>query len=132
MGTILPVEYGLINENISFYAQSSVSFTFCDSCKEYGKGWQFKIPFGSFFLFGVIGLLIMGVDKIPFLYLSGFHFLSGLLSTILVMLAINYSMSLFIIVDFISRYLLPLGSFGYVAFLYGKLKMNDRLYANQT
>lgn len=56
----------------------------------------------------------------------------GVTTVILVVIGIKFSTALLIVVDFISRYLLPLGSFGYVAFLYGKLKMNDRLYANQT
>ncbi|MBO6792736.1 MAG: hypothetical protein JJ895_02405 [Balneolaceae bacterium] len=131
-GTLLPNDYGIVNEDLSFYAQSSVSFTFCNDCEEYGKGWQFKIPFGSFFLFSVIGLVLIGVDHIPYIVLSGFHFMMGILTLILVCLAINYTSSLLIIVDFISRYLLPLGSFGYVAFVYGKSKMKDSPHADQS
>lgn len=132
MGTILPAEYGEINENISFYAQSSVSFTLVDLKAENHKGWQFKIPFGSFYLFAVIGLLFLQSDKKTYALLSGFHLLMGVTTVILVVIGIKFSTALLIVVDFISRYLLPLGSFGYVAFLYGKLKMNNRLYANQT
>lgn len=72
MGTILPAEYGEINENISFYAQSSVSFTLVDLKAENHKGWQFKIPFGSFYLFAVIGLLFYKVIKKPMLFYQAF------------------------------------------------------------
>ena len=130
LGTLLPADYGTINGDLSFYAQTSVSFTITDSSKQNHKGWQFKVPFGSFFLFAVIGLLIIDGSLRTIYVLSGFHLSMGILSVLLVYLGINHVTQLLIIVDFVSRYLLPLGSFGYVAFVYGKMKKSK--YALQS
>ncbi len=124
LGTILPAEYGAINSDLSFYSQSSVSFTFCEDCSEYGKGWQFRIPFDSYWLFSMITLVLISADKQSYLNLAYIHLSAGILTLCLVLIGIQGINVLMMTTDFISRYGIPLASFGYVAFVYGNSKKN--------
>lgn len=122
MGTILPEEYGEINNQYSFYSQSSVSFTICSECSEYGKGWLFKVPFGSFWLFGAFALVLISAKRESYLILSAIHLSAGILTFLFVLIGKNGFDVLMIGTDFISRYLLPLFSLGYVALVIGQSK----------
>jgi len=122
MGTVLPDEHGEINDHYSFYSQSSVSFTICSECTEYGKGWLFKVPFGSFWLFGAFALVLISAKRESYLILSAIHLSAGVVTFLFVLIGQNGFDILMIGTDFISRYLLPLFSLGYVALVIGQSK----------
>lgn len=90
--------------------------------KEYHRVWSYKFPFGQFFLFGMLGLLIIGADKIMYYILIGSHFIIVLLSSIVFRLDVVQNWNLLNIPDFLSIYLAPLSAFGVVtlAFMYKK------------
>lgn len=118
MGSILPDEYGEINEDLIFYSQSSVSFTFeYNSNKEFTKK-MYKIPFGMFFLFALVGLIFIGVVKQSYYYLAGIHFGGGFISFLALWYSIPNHPYFLVIPDMISRYLIPLLSLGLVALSY--------------
>lgn len=118
LGTVLPEQYGQISSELSFYPQSSVSFTFFKTGTEFKPEWQYKIPFGLFFLLAILGLISIGADNRMFVYLVSIHFAAGLLSFLMMVIAVNGLRSFIIIPDLISRYLIPLCSLGLVALTY--------------
>lgn len=81
----------------------------------------FKFPFGFFFLLGLIGLLIFSAKKEYYYLLVSVHFLAIILSLICIYLGLKSPKFLYSIMDFISRYFLPLASLGIVA-----LQLQDR------
>ncbi len=118
LGTILPEEYGVINEDIGFMAESSVSFTAFLLSEVKPHGWQYKIPFGSFFLFSAIGLIIIDSERKHYYILSLIHFIGGIVSFSFFVLGINVFTPVLIIPDIIARYLMPVCSLGVVALSY--------------
>ena len=118
LGTILPAEYGELQEGFWFYAPSSVSFAFYEESEVIHKQWTYKIPFGMFFLFGCLGLIALGSRNNSYMYLVGIHFIGGMLSFIGLLLALTLSFKFLIIPDLLSRYLVPLCSLGLVALSY--------------
>lgn len=125
MGTLLPDEYGVIVDNLAFYSQSSVSFTIYDTIKN-NHGWQYKMPFGSFFLFSIIGLIAIKSGKEAFFQLIGLHVIGFLIATITLFIGLKSAAQAFIVTDFISRYLIPVGSLGLVAISLMKKKNEDQ------
>ena len=122
MGTVLPDEYGQINDDYSFYSQSSVSFTIIPNSTSSQISWQFRIPFDSYWLFGTFVLILIGASKKEYIVLSTIHLVSGISNTILVAIGIfGYDIFL-ILTDFNCRYLIPLASLGYVAVIVGTKK----------
>ncbi|GAB5409649.1 MAG: hypothetical protein BalsKO_20140 [Balneolaceae bacterium] len=117
-GSILPSQQGVISSELYFEAQSSVSFTFRETYLEHGYGWQYKIPFGSFFLFATIGLLMIEVSKREYGILVLIHLFGGIISFLFVLMGLHVWVKFMIIPDLLSRYLLPLSSMGYVALMY--------------
>ena len=118
LGTILPEDYGKVQEEINFTAQSSVSFSFYEEAEVIHKKWDYKIPFGMFFLFGCIGLITLGSRSNSYMYLIGIHFIGGILSFVGLLLALTLSIKFLIIPDILSNYLVPLCSLGLVALSY--------------
>lgn len=125
MGTLLPKEYGVIQDNLAFLSQSSVSFTIYDIIQN-SHGWQYKMPFGSFFLFAMIGLIAIKSGKSGYLQLIGLHLAGFIIATIAVWVALKGVTNAMVITDFISRYLVPVGSLGLVAITYMQMK-NERI-----
>jgi hypothetical protein len=119
MGTLLPTEYGEINEEYFFYSQSSVSFTITSINETLSKGWQFKMPFDSYWMFGSFVLALIGATKKEYRNLSLIHLASGLVTLILVVIGIKGYDIFLILTDFICRYLIPLASLGYVSIIVG-------------
>ncbi len=119
MGTILPQEYGEINEHYSYYAQSSVSFTITATSETETKGWQFRIPFDSYWLFGTLILVLFGKSRKEYFYLSLIHIISGLITLCCVIIGLKGFDIFLITTDFICRYLIPLASLGYVSLIVG-------------
>lgn len=115
MGTLLPAEHGPITNTIQFDSNASVSFNFFYSHSKDPDGWQFKIPFGAFFLFSIIGLVAISAGKNSYLLLVLLHFLGGVMSLCCVWLGIHVQPYFLVVPDFLGRYLLPLGSLGLVA-----------------
>ncbi len=118
LGTILPDEYGVINEDVGFMAESSVSFTAFLLGGKTPHGWQYKIPFGSFFLFSMIGLIIIDSKRKHYYILTSIHLIGGVISFSFFVLGINTFTQFLVIPDIISRYLLPVCSLGVVALSY--------------
>lgn len=77
--------------------------------------YTFKFPYGMFFLFSIIGLIIIGASTNKYSILICIHFTGGLLSIIFLFLGVSSWGYFLIIPDIISRYLLPLFSLGLVA-----------------
>ncbi len=117
-GTILPEEYGEIQNGLFFTELSSVSFSFYKKAKVIHKFWVYKIPFGLYFLLGCIGLIILYAGSKPYYYLIGIQIIGGMISFLFLLLAINISYHFIVIPDLISRYLTPLCSLGLVALTY--------------
>lgn len=118
MGSVLPSKYGEIDSDLIFYSQSSVSFTF-----EYNANTEFtkkmyKIPFGMFFLFSMIGLIMLGSRKEAFYILIVIHFLGGIISFLALIYSVPDHPYYLVIPDMIGRYLIPLLSLGLVALSY--------------
>lgn len=91
------------------------------------ENWVFKLPFGMFFLFGCIGLVLVDSKRKDFLILVSIHLIGGIISTAFMWIGINSSSSLLIIPDALSRYFIPLCSLGLVALVYIQNK-NKVLY----
>jgi hypothetical protein len=125
MGTVMPSKYGQINENYVFYSQSSVSFTIVDSAESSSKGWQFRIPFDSYWLFGTFALILAGASLRQFVFLVYMHIAAGLITLVFVWIGIKGFDVLLIATDFICRYLIPLISLGYAAFVIGNKKWKE-------
>lgn len=122
LGTILPAQLGQINNQLEFESQSSVSFTFHKLGTEKGHGWQYKMPFGSFFLFGTIGLILSGTNRKEFGILSAIHVVGGVVSFTFVFIGLQGWANFLIIPDLLSRYLIPVSSLGFVALTYVQKK----------
>lgn len=117
-GIILPSQQGLITNEVGFESQSSVSFTFYELNTESGHGWQYKIPYGSFFLFAIIGLISIGASMKDYWILILIHLFAGIISFSFVLMGIHFWVKLLMISDLLTRYLLPISSMGFVALIY--------------
>tara|TARA_R110000868_G_scaffold383578_10_gene650735 strand:- start:7977 stop:8465 length:489 start_codon:yes stop_codon:yes gene_type:complete len=123
-GTVFPEQLGSINDELRLEAQSSVSFTLLEVKENNGHGWQYKMPFGSFFLFAILGLILLGANRKDYTILSLIHIIGGIISFLFVLLGINIGVKFLIIPDLLSRYLIPVSSLGFVALTY--LQKNSR------
>lgn len=132
MGTLLPTEYGEINEHYLFYSQSSVSFSFDSIQNAMSEGWQFRMPFDSYWLFGTIVLVLIGASKMEYVILSVVHLTTGIFTGLLVAIGLSGNDIFLITTDFICRYLIPLVSLGYVAILTGKEKFRSSSYVQSS
>ncbi|RNC86041.1 MAG: hypothetical protein ED557_04525 [Balneola sp.] len=126
LGSVLPTSSGLIDgdTSLSFYSQSSVSYTFYYN-SDSSYTWVYKIPYGAFFLFSLLGLILIDAKRVDYLILIGIHFTSGLISFLFLLVGINFYHYLLIVPDLLSRYLVPLFSLGLVGFAY--LKKDGKL-----
>lgn len=118
LGTILPAEYGQLEGDLYFISKSPVSFTFYEEAKVIHKKWKYKIPFGLFFLLGFIGLILIDVDKILYLYLIGIHAMGVVISFLFLNFATRWCSHFLIVPDLLTRYLIPLFSLGLAALTY--------------
>ncbi len=120
MGTIFPETYGQINEDYSYISESSVSFTIYTIDDTQSKAWQFRMPFDSYWLFGTLGLILLGAKKENYVALIAIHLTTGVLNVLFVVIGLKGYDFLLISVDFICRYLIPLASLGYVSIVFGQ------------
>jgi hypothetical protein len=120
MGTIFPETYGQINDDYSYLSVSSVSFTIYTIDDTQPKAWQFRMPFDSYWLFGTLGLILLGARKENYVALIAIHLTTGLLNVLFVIIGLIGYDFLLISVDFICRYLIPLASLGYVSIVFGQ------------
>ncbi|MEQ9265703.1 MAG: hypothetical protein RLN81_10810 [Balneolaceae bacterium] len=125
MGIFLPEEYGIVSDDLIFYSQSSVSFTFESVGEEIPITWQYKIPFGIFFLFSLIALSSFSSSKQHYFALILIHLFCGFLSFVFMILGTNYLKELLFVPDFVSRYLIPICSLGYVVLIYKRNQLED-------
>ena len=125
MGTLLPQEYGAIQDDLAFHSQSTVSFMIFSS-QVINHGWQYKMPFGSFFLFAMIGLMGIKSRKSGYIQLTVLHAVGFVIGTMAVWIGINGFPRALILTDFISRYLVPVGSLGLVAISLMQKKNEDQ------
>ncbi|HCD53570.1 MAG TPA: hypothetical protein DEQ34_14065 [Balneolaceae bacterium] len=121
MGSLLPDNYGEITDGLFFFSQSSVSFTLAESM-EADHGWQYKMPFGSFFLFSILGLVFVGGKSSDYGVLALIHVTGFVLSTLFVWIGLRAGNGFFVVPDMLSRYLVPLASLGLVALVYLRQK----------
>ncbi|MBO6523651.1 MAG: hypothetical protein JJ971_07505 [Balneolaceae bacterium] len=118
LGTILPQDYGEIQNGLFFTELSSVSFSFYNKTRVIHKFWVYKIPFGLFFLLACIGLIILYANSKFYYYLIGIQIIGGAISFLFLLLTISISDHFIVVPDLISRYLTPLCSLGLVALTY--------------
>lgn len=93
-----------------------IDFNYPESNKTTEKVWSYKIPFGFFFLLGIIGLIIVGSDKKYYLVLLLTHFVVLLSGSLVFYLSINVNTWLLAISDLLTRYFTPAVSISVVAF----------------
>lgn len=80
----------------------------------YTKEWEYKFPFGYFFLIAITGLILIGADKKFYMILIGIHLGSVILTSIIFAVSMYFSTWLLIVCDLLSGYLVPLSSLGIV------------------
>lgn len=76
----------------------------------------YKIPFGFFFLIGLVGLIAVGANRRMYLVLILSHLAVLLLGSLVFYLSINVNTWLLAINDLFTRYFIPLISVGVVAY----------------
>lgn len=81
---------------------------------DFHKFWHYKVPFGSFFLIGMVGLIVLNARRHYYFILIGIHVLVLLICSIIFMMDIAQYYQLLIITDLLSRYLIPLCSIGII------------------
>lgn len=82
--------------------------------KDHQKILHYKIPFGFFFLIGIIGLILADAKKEEFLFLIAVHGGVTILATLILWYGVYvFSWTLFVL-DLISRYLVPMTSIGLI------------------
>ncbi|MEQ8523494.1 hypothetical protein [Gracilimonas sp.] len=74
----------------------------------------YKVPFGSFFFLGIIGLILIGADAKFFGILISAHGFILLWSLIIFSMDIAQNLMLLHILDFLSTYLAPLSALGVI------------------
>lgn len=74
----------------------------------------YKVPFGSFFFLGIIGLILVGSDGKLFGILISAHGLILLGSLVIFSMDIVQNLMLLHILDFLSTYLAPLSALGVI------------------
>ncbi|MBO6587217.1 MAG: hypothetical protein JJ953_13995 [Gracilimonas sp.] len=86
---------------------------------EYSEGnseklFFYKVPFGSFFFLGMIGLILIGADKKFFIVLISAHSVILISASFVLMVDIVQNLSALHILDFLSTYLAPLSALGVI------------------
>lgn len=113
-----------IDENLIESVQKSqyISFQKLDTrlaVFEYSEGnseklFFYKVPFGSFFFLGMIGLILIGADKKFFIVLISTHGVILISASFVLMVDIVQNLSALHILDFLSTYLAPLSALGVI------------------
>ena len=96
----------------------SVSFKFDFHRDGFDKELTSKLSFGMFFLFAVIGFIVIDTPSRMYYILLGIHLIGAVLVTSFTWISLKSNPLLLTIPDFLSRYLIPLSSFGLVALSY--------------
>ncbi len=113
------------NNNVFHIQELSTRLIYIElDYNQYHREWKYKLPFGQFFLFGILGLIIIGADKVMYYLLIGAHAIIVLLSGIVFRMDVINNYYLLNVPDFLSIYLAPLSAFGVVtlAYMYKKVK----------
>ncbi|WP_428236168.1 hypothetical protein [Gracilimonas sp.] len=113
-----------VDENLVETVQKSqyISFQKLDTrlaVFEYSEGnseklFFYKVPFGSFFFLGMIGLILIGADKKFFIVLISAHSVILISASFALMIDIVQNLSALHILDFLSTYLAPLSALGVI------------------
>lgn len=74
---------------------------------EFGAKAQLKVPFGLFFLVPVVGLILIGAGIDQYILLFVIHLLGGILSYSALWIGILMTDQVFILIDIITKYLVP-------------------------
>ena len=82
------------------------------------KLFYYKVPFGSWFFIGMVGLILIGADKKYFAILIAAHALILLSSAIIFSMQVTSSIHLLHLLDFLSTYLAPLSALGVIPLSY--------------
>lgn len=93
-----------------------IDFNYPGSGDSTDKVWTYKVPFGFFFLIGLLGLIIVESYRKYFLVLITAHLIVLLLASLVFYLSINMNTWLLAINDLLTRYFTPMISIGVVAF----------------
>jgi len=93
-----------------------IDFDYPDKEKGTEKVWTYKIPFGFFFLLGILGLLTVGSNRKYYIVLLVTHLVVLLAGSLVFYLSINVNTWLLAINDLLTRYINPMISIGVVAF----------------
>lgn len=125
--TINAIKTSIEFVNIEVSSSSSTGLNLDFSEDGFSKRFNFKSPFGMFFLFSGITLIVLGSNRKRLTTLIGIHI--SLWTVALLCLFIGgKGISFFLqIMDFFVRYLIPLCTLGYPLYLIIEKKMEDRL-----
>lgn len=99
------IENQLQENNYTLSNSVSQSIYFGDD-EHRGKA-QLKVPFGLFFLIPVVGLVLIGAGKDQYILLFTIHLLGGILSYSALWTGILLTDQFFILIDLITKYLVP-------------------------
>jgi hypothetical protein len=89
--------------------------------------WRYKVPFGSYFFLGIIGLILIGASFKYFYVFFSSH--GGLLILSILLLKLNLETHLWplVVIDFSSHYLIPLISIGIIPIAFSKMRLRQTL-----
>lgn len=102
------------NEHMAFQKLDTRLVVFEYAEGDVQKLFFYKVPFGSWFFVGMIGLILIGADKKYFVILIAAHAYILLSSAILFSMDVTSSILLLHLLDFLSTYLAPLSALGII------------------
>tara|TARA_R110002124_G_scaffold197895_2_gene364936 strand:- start:1361 stop:1834 length:474 start_codon:yes stop_codon:yes gene_type:complete len=114
-------------QNFETYNQSSVSTTIIYSSKNLTKEFPFKIPFGMFFLFSTISLIFISAGWKNFGILCLIQIFFWLIAFVSMLFGSKGNLFFLEVMDMILRYLLPLSSLGFPAYLIIQKRSNAEI-----
>ena len=100
------------SKNLSFKKLSFRSMVIIYNHQNTSKELSYKIPFGSYFLLGIIGLIIFSAKRNFFVILISAHTLFLTIFFVTLTLDINQNPNLLFISDYLSSYVSPFLSLG--------------------
>jgi hypothetical protein len=110
-------------EHFETYSQSSVGLTILYSDEDLKKEFAFKMPFGMFFLLSTISLIFINANWRDFGILCAIQSVFWLIAFICMIIGSKGNLFFLEVMDMVLRYLLPLSSLGFPAYLLAQKKM---------
>lgn len=110
-------------EHFETYSQSSVGLTILYLDEGFEKEFAFKMPFGMFFLFSTISLIFINASWRDLGILCAIQSIFWIIAFICMIIGSKGNLFFLEVMDMVLRYLLPLSSLGFPAYLIAQKKM---------